>query len=147
MAFYNPVNLNIEGIPSIIYFDNKVEQVLSRTEEAVIDHISGLPTQQDKPFDIDYRIIFLWKDGYDLMTDMWNYTALGIWDSGPLANPIIFRREEITDAFGVASGNTLIVLGLEETHRRKVDNLQEYLTGPRAELPEELDLLLNKDFY
>ena len=46
---------------------------------------------------------------------------------------------------GIASGNTLIVLGYEEKIRRQSKDLKNYLRGPAPKLP--LEIMNGKNFF
>ncbi len=73
------------------------------------------------------------------MVDVWQFAENPVDDiSGPLVEVQVLRDGELTQERGVASGNTLIVLGLEELHRRMSDSSEEYLIN-RPSLPKELD--------
>lgn len=85
-----------------------------------------------------YVVAFLWRDGLAPMVDLWRFTENPVDKvSGPLADVRIMRKGKIATEVGVASGNTLLVLGLEETHRRRCRTLEEYLSRV-LKLPEEL---------
>ncbi|VVB59720.1 Uncharacterised protein [uncultured archaeon] len=77
------------------------------------------------------------------MTDMWIFTKTDQWGSGPLTDVKIFRNRTGVNNIGVGSGNTLIMLGKEEEHRRASKTLKEYLSGPRPKLPDYLILKQN----
>ncbi len=144
MAFYNPLSLQIEGRAVIVYPDQGLEKVMYRNVDSVKKHIETLYEMHSLSKDIDYQIIMLWAEDKDPMTDMWIFTKTDAWGSGPLANVKIFRGYKEVNDIGVGSGNTLIVLGREEEQRRKSQNLEGYLSGPRPNLPDFL--LLNEDF-
>ncbi len=57
--------------------------------------------------------------------------------SGPLADMGVYQDGKKIATMGVASGNTLAVLGIEELHRRQCKSLNEYLLK-RPEIPKEL---------
>jgi len=60
------------------------------------------------------------------MTDVWIHTMENWSDSGPLVECRTFRNlEPCTDA-GIASGDSLIVLGREEELRRDLKILEDY---------------------
>ncbi len=107
-------------------------------------------------------IAALWVDACDLMTDLWTFHwiynhklthAEKAQKYSPLIDVNFFRRcEPIAarqfDGKGVSTGNTLVMLGREEEHRRKMMEkgltLKQYLQK-RPELPAWLSL--GEDFY
>ncbi len=144
MAFYNPLSIQIKGKAVIVYPDQGLEKVMHRNAASVKKHIEELCNMHSLPKDIDYQIIMLWAEDKDPVTDMWIFTKTDAWGSGPLVDVKIFRGYREVNDIGVGSGNTLIVLGKEEEHRRRSQNLESYLSGPRPKLPDFL--LLNEDF-
>ena len=72
------------------------------------------------------------------MVDLWCFTKNPVDDiSGPLVEAQVIRAGEPTLEQGIASGNTLIVLGLEEQQRRASKNLVDYLRS-RPQLPADI---------
>ena len=61
------------------------------------------------------------------MTDVWIHDMTNWSDSGPLLECITFRDLVVCDDAGIASGDSVIVLGREEELRRSVGNLREYV--------------------
>ena len=65
--------------------------------------------------------------------------------SGPLGEVRVFRNGELSNNLGMASGNTLLVLGYEEKLRRQSKDLKGYLKGSVPKLP--LELSNGKNFF
>ncbi|MDH4468483.1 MAG: hypothetical protein QE271_10515 [Bacteriovoracaceae bacterium] len=84
-----------------------------------------------------YFIAFCWKSNGLPYVDLWRFKLNPVDDhSGPLADMVVFQSTKQVTEMGVASGNTLVVLGLEELHRRKCSSLENYFIQ-RPELPSE----------
>jgi hypothetical protein len=144
MAFYNPLSLEINGLPVIVYLDQGLEKVMDRKIISIRNHIKDLLDKHGISKGADYLILILWTKDGKIMTDAWVFTKTDSWGSGPLADAKIFRGyAQVTD-IGIGSGNTLIMLGREEEQRRNSLNLKDYLSGPRPKLPDFL--LLREDF-
>lgn len=96
--------------------------------------------------DMTYGISFIWNFEGRKMLDFWKFTVNYVDDrSGPLADVKIYQELEPTTALGTASGNTLLVLGIEETLRRKSESLEQYLAGPAPQLP--FGLQIDQEFF
>jgi hypothetical protein len=146
MAFYNPMSIEVADLSVIVYLDQGIEKILGRSKRAVIDHITQIQKRLDNQ-ETDYQINILWEDDDDPMTDAWIFSQTYKWGSGPLSDVKIFRGLNEVNNIGVGSENTLIMLGREGEYRRQFtdpENLKDYLTGPRPELPSYLSL--NEDF-
>lgn len=142
--FYNPKVFRIKGIPVIVYPAEGLEKVLDRRNpNAIEEHLNSLYEANGFPEDSNYHVVALWREENDVMTDVWVFTKLGSWGSGPLADVNIFKGTQRETSIGVGSGNTLLMLGREEEHRRASESFGAYLDGPRPELP---GLMLNEDF-
>ena len=62
------------------------------------------------------------------MVDMWKFQYNSVDDrSGPLSEVRVYKSGIRCDSIGLASGNTLFVLGHEEKLRRQAKNLEKYL--------------------
>ncbi|MBR9682524.1 MAG: hypothetical protein GOV02_02520 [Candidatus Aenigmarchaeota archaeon] len=146
MTFYKPIIMDNRRTPLIIYPEFGIETVLKENGEPILDrneisaiknYISNLiGTESAGPagrMTIDwsqkcYMVSFLWENSGELFYDFWKM-HYG-WDSGPLAFPFIIGNNhqsldkiyENNKNIGIGSGNTLIVLGQEEIHRRKIEN-------------------------
>ncbi|MEI6499198.1 MAG: hypothetical protein WCO23_04495 [bacterium] len=57
----------------------------------------------------------------------------------------IYKDGKECSNLGIASGNTLLVLGYEEKLRRQATDLNAYFNGPPPALP--LELLNRKNFF
>ncbi len=114
-----------------------VDESWDRLDQAEIDlqlssalQVSGWASE-----DSLYFIGFCWKSGDRPYIDLWRFKANPVDDhSGPLADMVVCQSGKCVQNMGVASGNTLAVLGLEELHRRDCGSLEKYLLL-RPELP------------
>ncbi|KUK77570.1 MAG: hypothetical protein XD93_0228, partial [candidate division WS6 bacterium 34_10] len=117
---YIPFTIKIENIPLIIYpvkDENPLEEVFDNKKE-IIEHINKLYKQNTLLIKGEYHVLFVWNLDKERMTDIWIYEMENWSDSGPLISCKTFRGcEECTDA-GIASGDSIIVLGREEELRR-----------------------------
>ncbi len=80
---------------------------------------------------VSYKILrILWKIG-KFETNENNYASIGALNYlihlGYLADCDVYKETEIFKSSGIASENTLLVLGLEESHRRNCKSFDEYL--------------------
>jgi hypothetical protein len=72
------------------------------------------------------------------MIDVWKFNVNHVDDrSGPLGNIRVYREGKICTDLGLASGNTLFLIGYEEKLRRQSKNLKSFLDGPDPKLPLE----------
>ncbi len=93
-----------------------------------------------------YIIAFLWSFEGKKMTDIWKFDSNFVDDkSGPLSEARIYRNGVDCTDLGLASGNTLLILGYEEKLRRQAVGLSEYLSGPIPNIP--LEICNGKDFF
>ncbi|MEK9129929.1 MAG: hypothetical protein AAB526_00810, partial [Patescibacteria group bacterium] len=65
--------------------------------------------------------------------------------SGPLGDVRVYREGKLCNKLGLASGNTLIVLGYEERLRRQSKDLKSYLNRSVSKLP--LEIMNGKSFF
>jgi hypothetical protein len=139
MAFYKPKLLNAGSLRLIVYQDEELTGALSATVLGQrLDEIA--PRLSESPISpISYSICFAWQDKGDLMIDAWLFGRLDTWNSGPLVDVMVFRERALDREIGVGSGNSLIVLGLEESARRNARSFEDYLTGQRPCLPRDLE--------
>ncbi|MBI5797673.1 hypothetical protein HZA98_02085 [Candidatus Woesearchaeota archaeon] len=94
--------------------------------------------------DLQYMIALLWGDARrnQRVADIFGYSDIVQWNRG---NPDVhhwqFRNEELdTESHVVMCGDGSIILGMEELHRRKTANRNQYLSeGPSL----DSSLLLN----
>ncbi len=125
---YKPFSYRI-AIPLIVYpvrDENPLAEVFTNTR-SIKEHLDRLYKKHDKLAKGDYHILFVWNLDGHRMTDIWIHDMKNWSDSGPLVECQTFRDLEICNDAGIASGDSLIVLGREEELRRKVKNLEEYL--------------------
>ena len=96
--------------------------------------------------DSTYIIAFIWSLDGEKMIDIWKFNDNHVDDrSGPLSDGRVYREGKLCTDMGLASGNTLLVLGHEEKLRRQSKNLKSYLTGPVPKLP--LEIVNGKNFF
>lgn len=85
-----------------------------------------------------YFIAFCWRSDGKPYVDLWKFSSNPVDDlSGPLADMGVFCEGNKIETMGVASGNTLVVLGLEDLQRRSQPTIESYLKS-RPKLPEGL---------
>ena len=147
-GFYKPVSLKINDKPIIVYPCLGLENVLSRDEKNSIQH--HLEKLHDANSDLlttgTYHIVILWDEASDdpnaasrdVMTDIWIFDKIESWGSGPLVDVKIFRNSKLETGIGVSAGDGLLMLGREEELRRTSSSLENYLSGNRATLPEDI---------
>lgn len=146
-SFYNNLNFFLDGIQIIVWPDADAKVAYSGMaptdlEAYILDVIKS---------DTDYKtasyiIVFMWSFDGDRMLDVWMFNDNHVDDrSGPLGDAKVYREGKIVKDLGIASGNTLLVLGYEEKLRRQSSTLKTYLDGPPPKLP--LEILNEKDFF
>jgi hypothetical protein len=126
---YIPFTIRVEDIPLIIYpvkDENPLEEVFSNKDE-IIKHIENLYKQNSSLIKGEYHILFVWNLNKERMTDVWIHEMENWSDSGPLISCKTFRGyKECSDA-GIASGDSIIVLGREEELRRNSTDIESYV--------------------
>jgi hypothetical protein len=126
---YVPFTIKIENIPLIIYpvkDENPLEDVFEDKKE-IIDHINNLYSNNKALKKGQYHILFVWNLDKERMTDVWIHEMENWSDSGPLISCKTFRGyQKCTDA-GIASGDSIIVLGREEELRRNSRDIPTYV--------------------
>lgn len=142
MAFYTPLKKTISNIPTFIFIDEWTEEVLDQKEKSLINHIEKIYSL--KLFNAQYRIVFLWKNENELMSDIRSFDKVWKRGSWPLCDVSIVKWYTLETAIGVWSGNTLLVLWEEELRRRNSNSLEEYLHWKPIISNK---LLLSKSFY
>ena len=142
---YMPFNMTIDGLKLIVYpvkDENPLNEVRSISSvRRIKKHLKELyEAQPQLNREGDYHILFIWNLEGAPMTDVWTFRLENFSDSGPLVNCYTFCDLEEVDDAGIASGDHLIVLGVEEELRRGVSTLGEYLDRPKLmpEFPEGL---------
>jgi hypothetical protein len=154
-GFYKPYTTKINEKPVIVYPCVGLEKVLDRSRSQSIEkHLEELYSANNKLLKPgEYHIIILWDEAsddknansIDIMSDVWIFDKLDSWGSGPLVDVKIFRNMSLETGMGVSAGDGLLMLGREEEVRRTANSLDEYLSGVRAKLPE--DITPKEDFY
>lgn len=134
---YIPFTIEVQNIPLIVYpvkDENPLEEVFTNKEDIVI-HIKELYKQNPTLTEGVYHILFVWNLEEERMTDVWIHKMENWSDSGPLISCKTFRGyKECTDA-GIASGDSIIVLGREEELRRNSKDIDTYVDRSKK-LPE-----------
>ncbi len=139
MGFFQgniPTSLTIQGRKVLVYVDegwgrDRIELIESTVATAVQNAEWGSGQEL-------YLIAYVWAEDNSSMVDLWRFTENPVDNiSGPLADVRVMQDGKHTKEFGAASGNTLLVLGLEEAYRRNCKTLTEYLSK-RPDLPKEL---------
>lgn len=81
--------------------------------------------------DAIFLICAIWGDRREKMIDIFKYDNMENWTENPNVSAFVMRNgvylPERTD---VTCGDTLIVLGAEESYRRKTKSLKEYIENP-----------------
>ncbi|MCD5380718.1 hypothetical protein LR004_02220 [Candidatus Gracilibacteria bacterium] len=147
-SFFNCFDFVINDIHTIIWPDAEAKNAYNgMTQSKIEKNIATIIKSDDKNYkDVSYIICFIWSYDGDKMIDVWRFNHNHVDDrSGPLGDVIIYRNGETCKDLGIASGNTLLVLGYEEKLRRQSKNLQDYLKGPDPKLP--LEIMNGKDFF
>jgi len=139
MAFYlsnYPRLIQHRGTPVITYvIESWLVEELDSVESFVQETLERNAVVSK---DCLYGIAFPWKLRDRRMLDLWVFTKNHVHDSsGPLARIHIFSEFEPEKALEIASGSTLLVLGVEEQHRRESKDLALYLQI-RPTLPDDL---------
>ncbi len=147
-SFYNCLNYFYKKKQIIIWPDADAKKSFrnydSKALEKYILNIIG--TDGEYYSDTSYIIGFIWSYNGEKMIDVWKFNNNHVDDrSGPLGNVRVYREGKICTDLGLASGNTLLVLGYEEKLRRQSKNLKSYLSGPVPKLP--LEIMNGKDFF
>lgn len=138
LSFYNSIDLFIDGKQIIVYPDIEAGQSYRQFQASDLQNYLTKIISTDQEFfsDMNYGITFLWSLDGEKMVDFWKFNANYVDDrSGPLADVRIYRESKSTTDLGTASGNTLLVLGIEEKLRRKYKTIVDYLNGPAPKLP------------
>lgn len=154
-GFYKPFTTKINEKQVIVYPCVGLEKVLDRSQRASIEkHLEQLYSTNSQLLKTgEYHIIILWDEAsddknansMDIMTDVWIFDKIDFWGSGPLVDAKIFRNMVLETGIGVSAGDGLLMLGREEELRRTSKSLDGYLSGSRAELPD--DIKPRENFY
>jgi len=147
-SFYNPINFTIQNKHVIVYPDKDALESYREFEYYDLDnYLKDILAKNQEYFkNADYLIIFLWNYKGEKMMDVWKFDPNSVDDrSGPTGGVKIFQNGKVCKKLGMASGNTLLVLGYEEKLRRQSQDLMSYFKGPSPHLP--LELLNGIDFF
>jgi hypothetical protein len=145
--FYNPLIINFEDKPIIVYPCEGLESCLSREKPNAIEaYLLGLYNSKKSELSGgEFYVNILWDNDGEIMTDVWIYTQTASWGSGALMDAKIFRGTQLETEMGVSAEFGAIVLGKEAEHRNfKVKDMKEYIQY-RPKLPD--DLVLGEDFH
>ncbi|MBU0570347.1 hypothetical protein KKB40_06270 [Patescibacteria group bacterium] len=133
---YRPFTHKLEKKSLIVYpvrDENPLTEVFDPQDNNSIQrHLEDLYQKHQESLNRgDYHILFVWNLEGSRMTDIWIHDMTNWSDSGPLIECVTFRDLEVCHDAGIASGDSVIVLGREEELRREVNNLQEYIDRER----------------
>lgn len=128
---YCPFSYLIRTTPLIIYpvIDEPSLHELLRGEDGIKHHLDELYQRHQATFSKStYHIVFVWSLEGHIMTDVWLHN-MEFWNttSGPLLECHTFRDLEKCNDAGIASGDTIIVLGREEELRRSLPDIATYV--------------------
>lgn len=146
-GFYKPFTTEVGNIPVIVYPCVGLEKILDRTQsQSIKDHLGQLYSKNKMLMSGEYHIVILWDEASDdpgatsrdVMTDVWIFDKLDSWGSGPLVDAKIFRNYDLETKIGISAGDGLLMLGREEELRRSANDLDSYLHGERAILPDDI---------
>jgi len=135
--FYNPLSRKVQGKPVLVYIDGEVGKLANRrTSRSIEKRLGRLFKNNDLANKGDFFITIVWKDGRDLMYDVWMYSQLQQWGAGALVDVQNFRNYQRDTKSGVSAEHGLIMLGEEAQHRLgSKGTLDDYVRGSRPELP------------
>ncbi len=146
-SFYKDMDFFLDGLQIIVWPDvgaKDAYQGFSRKE--LENYIFGIIRADKYYTNASYIVIFLWSLDGEKMVDAWKFSENKIDNrSGPTGDARIYREGKLCTEKGLASGNTLMVLGYEEKLRRQAIELNKYLDGPPPTLP--LEIMNGKDFF
>lgn len=149
---YRPFTHKWEKISLIVYpvkDENPLTEVFdAKDDHSIQNHLNELYQKYYKALcKGDYHILFVWNLEGSRMTDVWIHDMTNWSDSGPLIECITFRGLKLCDDAGIASGDSVIVLGREEELRRRVGKVQEYVDR-KKHLPDFPDgMTPTESFY
>lgn len=129
---YRPFTYTWKSIPLIVYPAKDENPLLNifdpKDSSSIQKHLDRLYQRNNKRLNKgNYHILFIWNLEGHRMTDVWIHSMANWSDSGPLLECITFRDLKICNNAGIASGDSVIVLGREEELRRRVGNIKEYV--------------------
>ncbi|MBP9691557.1 hypothetical protein KBD81_05770 [Candidatus Woesebacteria bacterium] len=146
-SFYNSIDLFINGIQIIVWPDAEAKNAYGAFDIKQLETFMHSIISQDNYYrDASYIICFIWAMEGKKMVDVWKFVDNYVDDrSGPLGDVRVYKEGTISTDAGLASGNTLLVLGYEEKLRRQSKDLKDYLGGPIPRLP--LEIMNGMDFF
>jgi hypothetical protein len=142
--FYKPIIHDALGKPCIIYparDESRLDTVLSHEEpgsvEAFVDN--ALDANASLFEEARYLLAIAWNVDQQLYLDVWMFELENKSESGPLATAFTFKGAKRVTDMGTTSGDALILLGHEETLRRRHKTLEDYLADANRHetLPDE----------
>ena len=132
-----------EGIKTIIYPFQGIERIYERgTLDQVIGRVVELQGKKDvfneHPERNKYGIVVVWSEGKDLHHDWFLYWGIEEWPENPSVDNYYFKNGVFQPRERhITCGDSLIMLGIEEQHRRTTKSRAEYLRI-RPDLPTPL---------
>lgn len=147
-SFYNSIDFMIDEVQVIVWPDAEAKNAYSdyKTKEALGEYLKEVLTMEGLVSDTSYLICFIWALEGEKMVDVWRFNHNYVDDrSGPLSDVTVLREGKPTSDLGLASGNTLLVLGHEEKLRRQSVSLKGYLDGQPPKLP--LEVMNGMEFF
>jgi len=147
-SFYNSIDLEIWGKQMIVWPDaESIDSYTWYNKESLQNYMQDIYDSDIEYFwETTYFIVFIWSLDWAKMADVWKFDENPVDDrSWPLSEVRVYKNKEICNNIGLASGNTLMVLGYEEKVRRQSQDLRSYLTWPSPDLP--LETVNKLDFF
>jgi len=145
MAFYTPILQKVQWSQVFSFLDEWVEEVLKRDIDIYIGHIEKIIRKAKQLMKAEYYVLFVRKDGDDIMTDVRAHDQVEKRWSWPLTDVRIFRNYELETSIWVWSGNTLRTLWDIETRRLQCKKYNDDFLWHIPVIDEEL--LLWEDFF
>ena len=86
----------------------------------------------------DFVLPILWGDANTPVAEIFGYGDMREWPGNPTVYNWVFRNGvHMPEERQISCGDTIVLLGIEENHRRNSRNLEEYIMNP-PELPAGL---------
>ena len=132
-----------EGIKTIIYPFQGIERIYERGSlDQIVAKVGELQRKrevfEDRPERNNYGIVVVWSEGIDLHHDWFLFWGIQEWPGNPKVDSYVFQNGMWRPrARSVTCGDSLIMLGIEEQHRRTTKSRAEYLRI-RPDLPTPL---------
>lgn len=147
-SFYNSLDYFYQDMQIIIWPDADAKESYKDIDSKSLEKYILKIIESDAEYyaDATYIVCFIWSYNVEKMVDVWKFNQNHVDDrSGPLGDVRVYKQGKVCADLGLASGNTLLVLGYEEKLRRQSKDLKGYLDGPVPELP--LEIMNGKDFF